>query len=172
MTINSYNNAVFQAVHTNGNVTTKLYGGYDQWGGGLQLWDASGNVKAQLTVNQSGLGKLYVDEIYASVKNFKVENPMDPSTDIYYACPEGPEAAAYVRGTARLVDGAAVIELPKHFTAVASEHGLTVQLTAHSAESMGLAAVERSTERIVVRELAKGQGNYEFDFYVMAVRKG
>lgn len=41
-----------------------------------------------------------------------------------------------------------------------------------SAESMGLAVVEKRSDRIVVRELAKGNGSYDFDYMIMAVRKG
>jgi hypothetical protein len=144
--------------------------GYPEHGYMVVFGDDVG--RAGMYVDDADQGAVWADRITATVKNFRLSNPDDPATDIYYACPEGPEAAAYVRGTARLVDGSAVVELPRHFAAVASEQGMTVQLTPHSAESMGLAAVERSTNRIVVRELAQGKGNYDFDFYVMAVRKG
>jgi hypothetical protein len=49
---------------------------------------------------------------------------------------------------------------------------MTVQLTPLSAESEGLAVVEKNTEQIVVKELRKGKGNYEFDYIIHAVRKG
>lgn len=45
-------------------------------------------------------------------KSFRVPNPNDVKTDIWYASIEGPEAAAYLRGTARLNNGRAFIPFP------------------------------------------------------------
>jgi len=111
-------------------------------------------------------------ELFADVKNFVADNPRDRETMIVYACVEGPEAAAYVRGTARLVDGVARVELPQHFRDVAVAEGMTVQVTPRSAESKGLAVVERSLDGFTVRELLGGTGTYEFDWEVKAVRRG
>ena len=47
-----------------------------------------------------------------------------------------------------------------------------MQLTPLSAKSTGLAVVEKSVDRLVVRELGNGDGTYDFDYMVMAVRKG
>lgn len=110
--------------------------------------------------------------LFATVKNFRETNPRNPETDIVYACVEGPEAAAYLRGTAQLLDGYARIELPEHFSDVAVSEGMTVQVTPRSAGSRGMAVVERTNEHIVVRELMNGQGTYEFDWEVKAVRQG
>ena len=106
------------------------------------------------------------------VKAFRIPNPLDDSTDIVYACVEGPEAACYVRGTGALVDGRAKIDLPDHFRAVVNTDTMTVHLTPTSAKSLGLAVVEKSGDFFVVAELAQGMGTYEFDYYVMGVRKG
>jgi hypothetical protein len=107
----------------------------------------------------------------ANVKSFVEPNPRDPSTDIYYACLEGPEAAMYTRGTASLVNGRAVISLPQHFADLASSQGLTVMLTPLSADSRGLAVVQKSVGGFEVLELMKGAGSYSFDWEVKAVRK-
>jgi hypothetical protein len=130
-------------------------------------------------VNQNGLALAYMEvatdgtgRIVANVKNFRVDNPRDPATEICYASVEGPEAAVYVRGTARLEGGRATIDLPAHFQDVASEKGMTVELTPRSASSLGLAAIERSPSRLVVKELRRGQGDYDFDWLVKAVRRG
>ncbi len=104
-------------------------------------------------------------------KAFVVPDPDDPTRDIWYGCIEGPELAMYVRGTARLVNGRARIELPDHFRKLADEQGMTVQLTPRSGESKGLAAVRVSLDGIEVVELLNGRGNYEFDWRVEAVRK-
>jgi len=120
----------------------------------------------------------YRDEItgngvmFADDKNFRAPNPADPATDIWYCCPEGPEAAMYIRGTGRLVNGRATIELPDHFRNLASEPGMTVQLTPSSANSRGIACTKKSLFGIEVVELGGGSGDYEFDWRVEAMRKG
>lgn len=55
---------------------------------------------------------------------------------------------------------------------VDSPHGMTVQLTPLSAESKGLAVVEKSVRGFMVIELDAGQGTYDFDYLVMVVREG
>lgn len=133
----------------------------------IQIYDESQQAQVGMYVNSSGQGLMFAD-----VKNFRSENPNQPGTEIWYACPEGPEAAAYVRGTARLSNGRVEIPFPDHFIAVTSGQGITATLTPLSAESRGLAVVEKGPRRIVVQELAGGKGNYEFDYMVMAVRSG
>ncbi len=135
--------------------------------GYVSVRDASDVIQAGMYVNSSGNGIVFGD-----TKSFRISNPGQPGTEIWYACPEGPEAAAYVRGTGHLSNGKAEIVLPDHFVAVASPQGITVQLTPLSAESKGLAVVEKAPDRFVVRELASGDGSYDFDYMVMAVRKG
>lgn len=115
----------------------------------------------------SGNGVMFADD-----KNFRAPNPADPATDIWYCCPEGPEAAMYMRGTAKLVNGRATIQLPDHFRNLASESGMTIQLTPLAAESRGLAAINKRLDGIEIVELGRGTGNYEFDWRVEAVRKG
>ena len=135
--------------------------------GAVTVFDESGIRRAGMWVNASGIG-----EVFGDVKNFVAANPSDPSTEIWYASLEGPEAAAYARGTATLVGGLATVQLPRHFQDVTSGTGITVVLTPGAAESRGLAVVEKSRERIVVRELLNGTGSYEFDWEVKAVRSG
>jgi len=101
-----------------------------------------------------------------------VPNPSDKNTEIWYACLEGPEAAAYLRGTGHLVNGQAVVTYESHFVSVASPEGLTIQLTPLSADSKGLAVVKKNNDGFVVAELNGGKGNYDFDFMAIAVRKG
>jgi len=135
--------------------------------GYVSVEDSAGNTQAAVYVDSSGDGV-----VQAAVKNFRIDNPAQPGTAIWYACIEGPEAAAYVRGTEHLESGKAVVFLPDHFRAVASSNGITVQLTPLSSESRGLAVVEKSVEQLVVQELNDGKGNYNFDYLVMAVRNG
>jgi cell division topological specificity factor len=123
----------------------------------------AGEYKSAMHLDYSnGHGKLA-----ASVKNVQVPN----STDIVYACIEEPEAAAYVRGGARLANGEAVVSLPDHFVSVVGSESMTVQVTPLSAESLGLAVIEKAPDHIIVRELHAGNGNYDFDWEVKGVRK-
>jgi hypothetical protein len=135
--------------------------------GAMAVYDAAGSAQAFMMVDVDGTGWVIAD-----IKSFRVPHPGRPDTDIVYAAIEGPEAAAYVRGTAHLNNGEAVIDLPDHFTNIASRQGLTVQLTPNSAKSLGLAVAEKSIDRIRVRELSDGKGHYDFDWEVKCVRKG
>jgi len=110
--------------------------------------------------------------LFAAVKNFRETNPRNANTDIVYACVEGPEAAAYVRGTGQLVNGQATIQFPQHFSDIVTAAGLTIQLTPRSAGSLGLAVVDQSTKAFTVRELHQGNGSYAFAWEAKAVRKG
>ena len=56
-------------------------------------------------------------------------HPDKPGYDIVYTCVEGPEAAAYVRGTAELSNGTVEILFPDHFQIVASENSMTILIT-------------------------------------------
>ncbi len=100
---------------------------------------------------------------------FVQDLPNDPSKEIVYVSLEGPEAGTYIRGTAELVDGEAVVNLPEHFSLVTSDEGLTVQLTPVG-EWLQLYVVEKGTQRIVVREANSKNG--QFDYLVQGVRKG
>ncbi len=121
--------------------------------GFVAVQDSAGTTRAGIHVDSSGNGIVWGD-----TKNFRMPNPNDAETEIWYASLEGPEAAAYVRGTAQLVDGQATITFPDHFLAVASEAGMTIQLTPLSADSLGLAVVQKSLAGIVVQELHGGAG--------------
>jgi len=105
-------------------------------------------------------------------KNFLVPNPDNPAEDITYACLEGPECGMYMRGTAELNNGKATVRLPATFSSLASQEGLTVILTPLSGDSLGLACVNRTIHGFEVVELMKGDGRYEFDWEVKAIRRG
>jgi hypothetical protein len=120
---------------------------------------------------------MYVDAsgngiVWGDTKNFRTEHPEDPSKEIWYACVEGPEAAAYARGTAELINGIADVELPEHFQLIAASEGMTVTLTPLSADSEGLAVVGKERTGFTVQELRRGKGSYAFDWEVKAVRRG
>ncbi|MBS1724416.1 MAG: hypothetical protein JSS66_15850 [Armatimonadetes bacterium] len=123
--------------------------------------------KATMTVDSSNKGVLSAD-----IKNFRVPNPRNDAEDIVYACVEGPEAAAYIRGTGHLVNGRAIVQLPQHFQDVSLAEGMTVQVTPGSFDSKGLAVMGKSLRGFEVGELNSGRGNYDFDWEVKCVRAG
>jgi len=133
----------------------------------VSVWDENDVEQAGMYVDSNGDGVIYAD-----IKNFRMANPADENTEIWYASLEGPEAAAYIRGTGRLTNGRSEIRFEDHFSNVINSQGMTVQLTPLSAESKGLAVIEKNPDGMIVSELYNGKGNYDFDFVVMAVRRG
>jgi hypothetical protein len=101
-------------------------------------------------------------------KNFVENHPTDPSKEIVYAALEGGEAGTYVRGTAELVNGKAVIELPEHFSLVTAEKGLTVQLTPRG-EWLQSFVVSVTPQKLVLGEGKRKSG--KLDYIVQGVRK-
>lgn len=134
--------------------------------GRMDVYDENGFNQAGMFVDQ-GLGYLYAD-----VKNFRVDHPTDPTKDICYASIEGPEAAAYVRGTTRLTDGEAFIPFPEHFKMVANPNDLTVILTPMEWDTYGLAVIRKTSEGFYVKELKGGRGQFEFDWEAKCKRIG
>ncbi len=106
----------------------------------------------------------------SGLKQFRVPHPNNPEKDIRYTCIEGPEAAMYVRGTAKLVNGVANVELPEHFRLLAGNKSVTVIVTPLSADSEGLAVLKKSKDGFQVAELRRGTGNYDFDWEIKAIR--
>lgn len=135
--------------------------------GYLTVNDAQGVDQAGAYVNASGQGVLFAD-----IKNFRTEHPSLKDHEIVYASLEGPEAAAYLRGTGSLKDGSAEIDFPEHFQFIISSHSMTIMLTPLSSASKGLSVTRKSISGFTVRELWDGEGNYNFDWEVKAVRRG
>lgn len=132
-------------------------------GGLLVLYDHTGAPTIVLDGRTGVISKV-------ALNGFRIPHPRQADKEIFYVSLEGPEAGIYVRGTARLREGRAVVELPEHFATVAREGSLSVQLTPASAETMGLAVIQKSPRSIEVRELANGRGDFAFDFVVFATR--
>jgi hypothetical protein len=130
--------------------------------GAVKVFDDSGNEKASMYVSTGGAG----------VKAFVMPHPSKPGKEIVYASIEGPEAAAYERGTATLVNGEAEITFSETFEIVANPATMTILTSPWSAGSKGLAVTERTATGFKVKELYGGTGNYKFDWETKAVRKG
>jgi predicted acyltransferase (DUF342 family) len=173
-----------QLMQLDGGITVTndlVLGGVLSGAGGNPVNIDTANVATDLTVNRdvSILNDLLVandldvfgDLTVFGIKFFAQPHPMDSTKVITYAALEGPEAGTYVRGTAQLVDGEVMIELPESFRLVTSEEGLTAQITPLE-ECNGLYVVEKTPERIVVKELMSGSSNARFDYLIQGVRKG
>jgi len=106
-------------------------------------------------------------------KNFtQTVDTDDGEKEVVYTATEAGTPHTEISGVARLEDGRAEVDLPEHFAWVTSEdEPLHVQITPHSVESDGRAAVERSRHRIVVADL-DGEGAYEFSYTVSGTRNG
>lgn len=135
--------------------------------GEVAVVNASGTEKAGLQINSAGQGIVFGD-----IKNFRMVHPDDPKQEIWYASLEGPEAAAYLRGTSSLREGRATVSFPDHFAAVANPETMTLIVTPLSLDSKGLAVIRKTTTGFEVGELMSGKGNYQFDWEVKCVRKG
>ena len=146
---------------TIGNLNAKPNNGY------IGVSNSTGNTLAGMFVNVNNEGVLF-----GSLTSFRIDHPEEEDQEIWYAGLEGPEAAAYVRGTATLVKGRCTVEFPDHFLHVADPASMTVLMTPLSADSKGLAVVHKSDTGFIVKELFNGEGDYTFDWEVKCVRKG
>jgi len=100
-------------------------------------------------------------------KFFVQPNPDDPSKEIRFVSLGGNESGTYFRGSARLSNGRAIIDVPEEFRLVSETERLTVQVTAMGANA-GLWVESKDLHRIVV----VGNGNVDFDYFVNGVRRG
>ena len=140
---------------------------YNSNNGYMAVYDWQDNLQAGIYVNSSGDGVIFGD-----IKNFRMDHPRKPGKEIWYASLEGPEAGAYERGTATLENGELFVKFSEHFGLVGNYETMTVSLTPLSADTYGLAVVEKTATGFKVKELAGGTGNFSFDWEVKCVRKG
>jgi hypothetical protein len=107
----------------------------------------------------------------SGTKSFVQKHPEDPTKAIVYVCLEGGESGTYCRGSGRLVEGEARIDLPAHFPLVTSPDGITAQVTP-TAECRGLYVAAKNHRFLIVRELGGGASGATFDWTVNGVRAG
>ena len=127
----------------------------------------AGDNLAGMYVNTAGQGVLFSD-----IQFFLTADPTSSESLIAYSTIEGPEAAAYDRGTATLQGGTTTITFAQHFKHVADPGSMTVTITPLSADSKGIAVVEKTATGFTVQELFSGNGSYSFDWEVKCKRKG
>ncbi len=99
-------------------------------------------------------------------KHFVEPHPGDPTKVILYSSLEGREVGTYFRGTSRIVNHQAVIDVPEDFRIVTDDEGLTVQLTPVG-DLATLAVVSQDLNHVVV----KASKDVTFHYLVQGVRR-
>ncbi len=128
---------------------------------------SNGFVQASMKVDEMGNGIIEAHQFVT-----KMTSHSRSGEDVNYGVVQGPEAALYLRGTAKLQKGRAKINLPDHFRINADEGSMTVQITPLSSKTYGLAVIEKTNKGFVVEEFMNGQGNFEFDWEIKCKKKG
>ncbi len=167
-TINSEEAATTSTYGANGalNTTSGTFAGTPN-DGVFMVFGADGNTPtAYMRNTASG------SEVAANNITVLTSPPGRSNQTAVFSVPMGGEAAAYDRGTAQLIDGEATVTCSEHFQWVEDEASMTVTITPLSAESKGVAVIEKANGGFRVKELNGGRGNYAFDYLVMCKRKG
>ena len=99
-------------------------------------------------------------------KHFVEPHPTDPTKVIVYSSLEGREVGTYFRGTSRIVNHQAVIDVPEDFRIVTDDEGLTVQLTPVGAAS-SMYVESQDLNQVVV----KASRDVTFHYLVQGVRR-
>ncbi len=138
-------------------------------GPGIYAENQSGGYAGDFEGDVIVFGSLTVHGPFSAsgLKDFVTPHPTDPSRQIVYTCIEGAESGTYFRGTGRIVNGFATIEVPEDFRLVTSPEGLTVQLTPLGGLAV-LAVLNEDLGRIVVQ----GSSDVAFHYLVNGVRAG
>jgi len=101
-------------------------------------------------------------------KYFIAPDPSNPAREVRFIALEGNEAGTYFRGSAEVVAGRAIIEVPEDFRLVTELEGLTVHLTPTGAWAP-LWVETKGLNQIVIRSEAD---HLSFDFVVNGFRRG
>jgi hypothetical protein len=153
----------------NGNITSN---GNITCGSDLTV-TGNGQIDGTLDVN----GSLWADGnfvVWGGTKYFVIPHPLEPDTaQLAHASLEGPEAAVFYRGRARLSKGTAKISLPDYFEALTRKTERTVLLTPlfEGSEAISpLAASAVADGQFTVRAITSDNPHQEFYWEVKAVR--
>ncbi len=134
--------------------------------------DTSGNVG----IGTTGPGyTLDVNGTFsATIKNFDIQYPFDPSKRLVHSTLEGPEVAVFYRGESQLSNGRAEVRLPDYFEALTRKEGRTVLLTSEfdsTDESVSTLAASYVVDgKFVVKAVDNNNPNQKFYWEVKAVR--
>ncbi|MDZ4708766.1 MAG: hypothetical protein SH818_10245 [Saprospiraceae bacterium] len=140
--------------------------------GYVSVQDEAKNSKAYMYVGAQGEGNVGADYMQSNLFQSYTVHPNDNKVYIANTALQGHEAGTYIRGTAQLINGSVIVALPDYFTQTVNENKITVMLTPLSADSKGIAVINKTTGGFTAKELFEGKGNYEFDYEVKGIRKG
>lgn len=138
----------------------------------IAVLDDSRKSKAYMYVDAAGNGNVGANYMQADLYQSYTIYPKDSNLYVSNTVLQGAEAATYIRGTAQLVNGRVSVILPEYFSQIVSQSKITVMLTPLSADSKGIAVLNKTSGGFVAQELFAGSGNYEFDYEVKGIRKG
>lgn len=137
-----------------------------------------GALKGHFYVNTDGRSVLrtdllYVDgyQLYSATKNYTGSDFRSSSSYAPCYVSESTDRQITFRGTAMLSNGRFKVVLPSEEAAKMEEGSVTIQVTPLSANSKGLAVVQKTKDAFTVAELMSGIGNYAFDWTLTALRK-
>ena len=105
-------------------------------------------------------------------KMFVQQHSEDDNKEIYYVALEGNEAGTYTRGSGKLINGVAEINLPDDFALVTNIEGLTAQITPRGPVSSMLYVESVSSTSLVVKASSGKDSDVKFDFMINGVRAG
>ncbi len=110
----------------------------------------------------------------ATIKNFDIQFPGDPSKRLVHSTLEGPEAGVYYRGEGQLQNGKATITLPSYFEILTMQEGRTVLLTPEFSSDndpiSNVAASYVKNGQFTVRAIDNNNPSQKFYWEVKAVR--
>ena len=120
------------------------------------------------TASAGGYG-VYCSGAFAATgtKSFIQPHPEDASKEVRFVCLEGNESGTYFRGSGRVENGTALIEVPEEFRLVTSLEGLTAMVTAVGSPAR-LWVASKGLDAIVVH----ADMDTDFDYFVNGVRLG
>lgn len=156
----------------------------------VSVHDSQGRTRAQMVVDQSGVGRFEVVSakgtsevgmmtdakgrgiLWANQTLSIEDHPAEQGSKIITSGLEGLEPALYHRGMVQLNEGRATLELPEDFLALADTRSMTIQLTPESLSSQGVAFERVGKNQIMIGELHGGAGSYPVHYVVQARRAG
>lgn len=109
-------------------------------------------------------------QLHSSTTNYS--STLKSSSD-YAPCfvSESTDNQITFRGTATLNNGKFKVILPPQETEKIAENSITIQVIPLSADSKGLAVLQKNNHSFTVAELMAGTGNYDFDWTLTALIK-
>ncbi|MBN2541798.1 hypothetical protein JXI42_02945 [bacterium] len=112
------------------------------------------------------------DLIVYGFKSFQTPHPEIEDKDIRFYCAESDEVMIEHRGTLELNDGYGESQLPHEFVLMSEPGTYSIMCTPQDWENNGVGAKVDDNGKIMIKELAGGEGNFKVAFTVYATRKG